>query len=506
VNVFVTGAAGYIGGSVATRLVEAGHGVRGLVRSPAKADAVRRFGVEPVPGDLDDHDLLAAEARRADAVVNAASSDHRGAVEALVGALAGSCKPLLHTSGSSIVATDARGEASDAVFGEDTPFEPTPDKAARVAIDRFVTGAAARGVRSVVLCNTLIYGRGLGPHQDSIQIPCLARQARRSGVPRHIGPGRNVWSTVHVEDVADLYLLALAGAKPGSFMFVENGEASFRDMAGAVGRALGLGEAQPWPMEAAVAEWGFERAAYALGSNSRVRGGAPARSSAGRPATPPCWTGSRGSYPRLESPAFTSDRHRRAQGGDGGGVVGLAEHGRARDQHIGPGGGHRRRGLGRDPAVDLNPDRPAGGHGLQAADLLDRRRDEALAPETRVHGHDQDEVDPVEHVLDDALGRGRVQRHARRLAEPVDHLERAVEVGRGLGVDDDPVRPGLGERLQVGVDRGDHQVRVEALGRAGADRAHDVGPEADVRDEVAVHDVEVDPVGAGGVDGADLLA
>ena len=43
-------------------------------------------------------------------------------------------------------------------------------------------------------------------------------------------------------------------------------------MAGAIGRTLGLGEAQPWPMEAAVAEWGFERAAYALGSNSRVRG------------------------------------------------------------------------------------------------------------------------------------------------------------------------------------------------------------------------------------------
>ena len=270
-NVFVTGVAGYIGGSVATRLVEAGHAVRGLVRSAGKADAVRHFGVEPVLGTLDDRSLLAAEAHRADAVVNAASSDHGGAVEALVEALAGSGKPLLHTSGSSIVATDARGEASDAVFDDDTPFEPIPDKAARVAIDRHVTGAAARGVRSVVLCNTLIYGRGLGAHEESVQIPSLARQARRSGVPRHIGPGLNVWSTVHVEDMADLYLLALTGARPGSFMFVENGEASFRDMVGAIGRALGLGEAQPWPMEAAVAEWGFERAAYALGSNSRVQ-------------------------------------------------------------------------------------------------------------------------------------------------------------------------------------------------------------------------------------------
>jgi nucleoside-diphosphate-sugar epimerase len=270
-KVFVTGASGYIGGSVAVRLIETGNEVRGLVRGPEKGDAVRRFGIEPVLGSLDDRDLLADEARRADAVVNAASSDHRGAVEALVEALAGSNRPLLHTSGSSIVGDNAGGEPSDAVFDDDTPIQPTPDKAARVAIDRFVTGSAARGVRSTVLCNTLIYGRGLGPHQESIQIPSLVRQARRSGIPRHIGRGLNVWSTVHIADVADLYLLALEKAPAGSFMFVENGEASFRDMVAAIGTALGLGEAEPWPLQDAIAEWGYERATYALGSNSRVR-------------------------------------------------------------------------------------------------------------------------------------------------------------------------------------------------------------------------------------------
>jgi len=271
-EVFVTGAAGYIGGSVAARLVEAGHAVRGLVRSPEKAEAVRRFGVEPVLGTLDDGALLAAEAKRADAVVNAASSDHRGAVEALVGALAGSNKALLHTSGSSIVGDDARGEFSDAVFEEDTPVAPTGGRAARVAIDRFVVGAAERGVRSAVLCNTLIYGTGLGPHEDSIQIPSLVGQAKKSGVVRHVGRGLNVWSTVHVEDAADLYRLVLESPEPGGFMFVENGEASFRDMAAALGRRLGLGEPQPWPIEDAIREWGPDRATYALGSNSRVRG------------------------------------------------------------------------------------------------------------------------------------------------------------------------------------------------------------------------------------------
>jgi nucleoside-diphosphate-sugar epimerase len=271
-RVFITGASGYIGGSVAVRLIGAGHTVRGLTRSSDKAEALRRLEIEPVIGSLDDRDLLADEARRADAVVNAADSDHRGAAEALVAALAGSGKPLLHTSGSSIVGDTAKGEVSDKVFEDDTSFTPTPDKAARVAIDRLVLDAAARGVRPAVLCNTLIYGRGLGPHADSIQIPTLVREARRGGVPRHVGRGLNVWSTVHIADVAELYLLVLENSAASGFMFVENGEASFRDMASAIGAALGLGPAQPWPVEEAIAELGYARAVYSLGSNSRVRG------------------------------------------------------------------------------------------------------------------------------------------------------------------------------------------------------------------------------------------
>jgi hypothetical protein len=52
-----------------------------------------------------------------DADVNAADSDHLGAVEALIGGLAGWGKPLLHTSGSSIVSGTANGEfASDRIF------------------------------------------------------------------------------------------------------------------------------------------------------------------------------------------------------------------------------------------------------------------------------------------------------------------------------------------------------------------------------------------------------
>ena len=109
-TVFLTGSAGYLGGSLAETLIERDYDVLGLVRNEARADALARAGCEPVLGDLDDVAVLRAAARRADAVINAADSDHRGAVEVLLDALAGTGKPLLHTRGASIVADNARGE------------------------------------------------------------------------------------------------------------------------------------------------------------------------------------------------------------------------------------------------------------------------------------------------------------------------------------------------------------------------------------------------------------
>jgi nucleoside-diphosphate-sugar epimerase len=271
-NIFMTGVTGYIGGSVAVGLTKDGHHIIGLTRRSDQAWHLNRIGIEPVIGDLSDRELLISEARRADAVINAADSDHAGAVQALLTALAGSGKPFIHTSGSSVVADDARGEPSDKIHTDDTLPEPAPAKAARAAVDKSVVAAAADHIRTSVICNALIYGEGTGLKKESIQIPALESQAKKSGIIRHVGKGLNIWSTVHIDDAIELYRLVLAGAPAGSFLFAENGEASFRDMTRALGRALKLGEPEPWSADAAIEEWGYGRALYSLGSNSRVRG------------------------------------------------------------------------------------------------------------------------------------------------------------------------------------------------------------------------------------------
>jgi nucleoside-diphosphate-sugar epimerase len=195
-------------------------------------------------------------------------------VEALIAALSGSGKPFIHSSGSSIVADLAMGEPSDRIFDEATPIEPVPERGARVAIDRLVL--AAVGIRSVVLCNAMIYGDALGPPAQSVQIPTLVRQAKASGVARYIGRGLNRWSNVHIADVAALYVLALANAPSGTFMYVESGEEALGEIASAIAARLDLGAAQSWSAEEAIAAWGRNLAVLSLGSNSRVRGRAAA--------------------------------------------------------------------------------------------------------------------------------------------------------------------------------------------------------------------------------------
>lgn len=271
-KIFLTGATGYIGGSVATALLAAGHQVYGLVRSQSRASEARERGIVPVLGSLEDAEVLRNAASNCDAVVNAASADHRLAAQTLLDALAGSGRVFLHTSGSSIVGTRACGERVDDVYDEETPFEPSPARAERVALNRDILAAAATGVRTVVICPSLIYGLGTGVKLHSIQVPWLIALARKQGVATHIGSGANLWANVHIDDLVDLYLRALVAAPAGAFYYAENGENSMRELCEAINCSLGFkGATASMTIDEAVLHWGAGAANDTMASNSRVR-------------------------------------------------------------------------------------------------------------------------------------------------------------------------------------------------------------------------------------------
>ena len=271
-KIFVTGATGYIGGSIAQRLIALGHQVTGLVRSANKIPPLKERGIEPVLGTLDDAEILAHAADPADAVIHAASADHPASVVTLVSALERSGKTLIYTTGSGIVADSAAGEyPSSVVFTEDTCFEPVPFRRPRVAMIRFVRHAAIdKGVRSIVICPTMIYGRGRGLQPDSDQLPKLMAFSKQLGAGVYFGKGLNRYSNVHLDDLVDLYVLALEKAPAGSFFFAENGDASFKEIAGLISGALEFGgRTVSLNIEDLVRQYG-DAGRYGVTSNSLV--------------------------------------------------------------------------------------------------------------------------------------------------------------------------------------------------------------------------------------------
>lgn len=269
-KIFITGATGFIGGSVAEALVAKGHEVSGLVRSEEKAKYLETRNITPIFGDLSDKEVLTEAAENADLIINAADSDHREAVEAILEAIKGTGKTFIQTSGSSIVSDALGGEASEKIHDDEAEFEPLPEKKKRIAIDNFVRDAAKDDVRSIVICPTMIYGQGSGYNPRSIQVPFLVKQAKKDGAAKYIGKGANRWSNVHIEDLVDLYLLAIDKAQTGDFFFAENGEESLKAIAEEIGRLLNL-PAQNWTQSEAIAAFGRDAAVFGFGSNSRVK-------------------------------------------------------------------------------------------------------------------------------------------------------------------------------------------------------------------------------------------
>lgn len=73
-NIFLTGATGFIGRTLAVRLAREGHRVRCLVRTPAKADWMNEHpSLEPVHGDLEDSALLRTAAAGAEVIFHLAA-------------------------------------------------------------------------------------------------------------------------------------------------------------------------------------------------------------------------------------------------------------------------------------------------------------------------------------------------------------------------------------------------------------------------------------------------
>ncbi len=274
-RVFITGITGYIGGSVAARMIANDYHVSGLVKpgEESKINLLKKWGIDPVIGYLDDVDTMTKAAQDADAVIHTANADHSASVFTLIAALERTGKTLITTTGSSIVTDHADGAYAGTVFHtEDTYFEPVPYRIPRVDLNRYVRQAAIeKGIRTIVICPSMVYGEGLGLQPDSDQIPKLIKLSQKEGGGLYFGEGLNRYSNVFIDDLTDLYLLALVKASGGSFFFAENGHNSFREIAGMISRHLGFGDKTIGISIEHVLKYHGESDRLGVASNSLVR-------------------------------------------------------------------------------------------------------------------------------------------------------------------------------------------------------------------------------------------
>lgn len=272
-KIFITGVTGYIGSAVAVRMIQAGHTVYGLVRHQEKIKAVQSLGIEPVLGSLEDTDILTKYAQASDAVIHTADSNHQVAVETLIKALEGSGKPFIHTSGSGVVSDNGLVEhESSYIYDEETVFTPSAPQQDRVFLNQHVRQAGiTRGVRTIVIAPSLIYGDAFDLTYTSQILSILFDKSRQMNAGVYIGEGVSRWSNVHIEDLADLYLLALNKAPSASYFYAENGENTFVELATAISTGIGHpNHIQSWKLEDATQELGLI-ARFFFASNSRVR-------------------------------------------------------------------------------------------------------------------------------------------------------------------------------------------------------------------------------------------
>jgi nucleoside-diphosphate-sugar epimerase len=234
-KVFITGGTGYIGQATIAALRAHGHDVVALARSQQAAQRLEQLGAEAVAGDLADADTLRNAAEHADAAIHLAQDYTADTATAdLVAATAiqlglGS-RPYVHTGGAWVYGN------TDGLVDETAPQSPPPLTSWRPDNEKRVLARAAEGGHPVLVIPGTVYGHGGG------LITAFLANPARTGAAHYIGAGDNYWTVVHVDDLAELYVAALAAPAGAAYIGVDDAQSpTMRQIA----EAVSIGANQP---------------------------------------------------------------------------------------------------------------------------------------------------------------------------------------------------------------------------------------------------------------------
>jgi nucleoside-diphosphate-sugar epimerase len=268
-KIFLAGATGVIGKRLTPLLVRDGHQVFGTTKTPAKVDALRKEGVEPVALDVLNRDAVmkAVLAARPEVVIHQVTS---------IGTL-GSLKHFdrefaatnrLRTEGTDNLLEAARAagatqfvaqsytswpNARDGgrVKTEDDPLDAHPPRALAesLAAIQHLENSVTRGsnISSSVSSNisgqdmtgiVLRYGGFYGPGTSLSMDGSSAKMVREGKFPI-VGSGTGVWSFIHIDDAATATVAAINRGVGGIFNIVDDEPAEVSVWLPVLAEALG---------------------------------------------------------------------------------------------------------------------------------------------------------------------------------------------------------------------------------------------------------------------------
>ncbi|KAF5621008.1 hypothetical protein F25303_12355 [Fusarium sp. NRRL 25303] len=220
-NILITGAAGYIGGSIVADLLSKHPEVTkdqivAAVRTDEQAKALSTLGINVLKLDLSDEQAVIYEisSHKISVIVHAANSINPGLALPLINALAkqkeaaGKPEYFIHTSGLSAFYANSGWPCSvnkdtDAVFETEKEFADSyPVRKTDVIV---IEHAQAQGVIPFIVVPSIVYGRGTGAwNQLSVMIPGLTRASLKLGKVYKFDENISL-QAVHISDLTSLY-------------------------------------------------------------------------------------------------------------------------------------------------------------------------------------------------------------------------------------------------------------------------------------------------------------
>jgi len=254
-KVFIAGATGVVGTRLVPTLVERGHTVTAMTRTPAKAERLRAQGATPAVLDALDAsavkeavveaepEVVVVQLTAIPAVLDFRHFDVQfeptnrlrtiGTDNLVAAATAVGARRMVAQS----YAAWPYERCGGPVKTEEDPFDTDPPAKVRPTLDalkHLESAVLGSGLEPMVLRYGGFYGPGTSLNRGSPMIEMV----RRRRIPI-VGSGAGVWSFAHADDVASATAIAVERGEPGIYNVTDDEPAAVRDWLPLLADALG---------------------------------------------------------------------------------------------------------------------------------------------------------------------------------------------------------------------------------------------------------------------------